>query len=109
MTILSFDPDPSSPQIQIELSGILVDGRLVLAPGGTVEAETSKVNTPEVETLYWVTAFPLKEKENGMDCTLVHTGVVAEPAWMEVHDPSKLSIVVSSPVFKPPGFPGKSK
>jgi hypothetical protein len=74
---------------------------------GADAADVEKVKTPEEDTLYCVTGFPLKLKENGIDSVEDHVGdellperIVAQPAGRP------LPLGYSASVLSPPGFPG---
>lgn len=64
--MLSLDPEPLIPHAQIDLSGIEAEGKALGVAPGTVPAVVVKVKTPVVETLYCVTALPLKLNAKGM-------------------------------------------
>ena len=72
--MLSLEPEPSIPQTITELSGIAGSGILAFPAPGTPLAVVEKVKTPVEETLYWVTAEPLKLKLNGMVSILDQVG-----------------------------------
>ena len=105
--MLSLAPDPEMPQTITELSGTAAFGIVAFELAGAEAAVLEKVKTPVEDTLYCVTAFPLKLKENGIVSVedqvgdeLLPVRIVAQPAGR----PLPLGYSVS--VLSPPGLPG---
>ena len=107
VTILSLLPVPSNPQTITELSGIAGSGSAAFVSEGTLLAPVEKVRTPVEETLYWLTALPLKLNGNPIFSTVDQVGLELLGPNMTVQPagrPEPLGYSLS--LFSPPGFPG---